>query len=144
VFELDDVDMKVLLMFGVIQIPFTSLQFPLYELLKRQLSIRLNRKPLYAHEAAVCGSIAGGVAAALTTPLDVLKTRVMLDLRDPSKQKLPSLFARFTQIYVAEGLKALFAGVVPRTLWISAGGAVFLGVYEWAVHGLMGYHNDHF
>jgi hypothetical protein len=41
----------------------------------------MRRKPLYAHEAAVCGSIAGGVAAAITTPLDVLKTRVMLDMR---------------------------------------------------------------
>jgi solute carrier family 25 S-adenosylmethionine transporter 26 len=58
---------------------------------------------------------------------------------DPSKQKLPSLLIRFKQIYVAEGVEALFAGVVPRTLWISAGGAVFLGVYEWAVHGLMSY-----
>jgi hypothetical protein len=67
--------------FLVAQIPFTSLQFPLYELLKSQLSKRVHRKPLYAHEAALCGSIAGGVAAAITTPLDVLKTRVMLDLR---------------------------------------------------------------
>ncbi|KII90643.1 hypothetical protein PLICRDRAFT_52358 [Plicaturopsis crispa FD-325 SS-3] len=121
------------------EIPFTSLQFPLYELLKLHLSKRLHRKPLYAHEAAICGSIAGGTAAALTTPLDVLKTRVMLDLRDPSKQKLPSLAARLKDIYVLEGPKALFAGVVPRTLWISAGGAVFLGVYEWGVHGLMSY-----
>jgi len=64
-----------------LQIPFTSIQFPLYELLKLQLSRRLNRKPLYAREAAICGSIAGGTAGALTTPLDVLKTRVMLDLR---------------------------------------------------------------
>jgi len=119
------------------EIPFTSLQFPLYELLKHRLSIYLHRKPLYAHEAAVCGSIAGGTAAALTTPLDVLKTRVMLDLRDPSKQQVPSITARLRQIYVQEGVKALFAGVIPRTMWISAGGAVFLGVYEWAVHGLM-------
>jgi solute carrier family 25 S-adenosylmethionine transporter 26 len=36
-------------------------------------------------------------------------------------------------------MPALFAGVVPRTLWISAGGAVFLGVYEWAVNGLIGW-----
>jgi hypothetical protein len=63
------------------QIPFTSIQFPLYESFKAHLSRRLNRKPLYAREAAVCGSIAGGIAAAVTTPLDVLKTRVMLDLR---------------------------------------------------------------
>ncbi|KIK69910.1 hypothetical protein GYMLUDRAFT_79941 [Collybiopsis luxurians FD-317 M1] len=99
------------------EIPFTSLQFPLYEFLKLRLSEFLGRKPLYAHEAAVCGSIAGGFAAAATTPLDVLKTRIMLDMR--------------------EGAKALFAGVVPRTLWISAGGAVFLGVYEWVAGGLM-------
>lgn len=131
----------------------------MYELFKLRLSRAVGRKPLYAHEAAVCGSVSGGIAAALTTPLDVLKTRVMLDLRvrlscdsthssvahcrlfsqDPKHQKLPSLFSRFKQIYVSEGSKALFAGVVPRTLWISAGGAVFLGVYEWAVHGLMGW-----
>ncbi|KAG2352141.1 mitochondrial carrier domain-containing protein, partial [Suillus spraguei] len=119
------------------EIPFTSLQFPLYEFLKHRLSIYLDRKPLYAHEAAVCGSIAGGTVAALTTPLDVLKTRVMLDLRDPSKQQVPSLLMRVRQIYIQEGARALFAGIIPRTMWISAGGSVFLGVYEWAIRGFM-------
>lgn len=51
---------------------------------------------------------------------------------------MPSLYTRFRAIYAQEGVRTLFAGVVPRTLWISAGGAVFLGVYEWTVHGLMG------
>jgi len=118
------------------EIPFTSLQFPLYEFLKIQLARRLGKRSLPAHEAAICGSIAGGVAAALTTPLDVLKTRVMLDLRNASKEQLPSLARRAKDIYRYEGPKALFAGIVPRTLWISAGGAVFLGVYEWGVNGL--------
>ncbi|KAI6044857.1 mitochondrial carrier domain-containing protein [Pisolithus marmoratus] len=118
------------------EIPFTSLQFPLYEYLKYRLSLALDSRPLHAAEAAVCGSIAGGVAAALTTPLDVLKTRVMLDMRDPSS-RFPSLLTRARQIYVNEGVNALFAGVVPRTLWISAGGAVFLGVYEWVIETLV-------
>ncbi|KAF8527332.1 mitochondrial carrier domain-containing protein [Gautieria morchelliformis] len=119
------------------EIPFTSIQFPLYELLKMQLARYLHRKTLYAHEAAVCGSIAGGVAAAVTTPLDVLKTRVMLDLRTGAAAS--NFMSQFAEIRRKEGLKPLFAGAVPRTLWISAGGAVFLGVYEWAVHGLMRY-----
>ncbi|KAL0961227.1 hypothetical protein HGRIS_006193 [Hohenbuehelia grisea] len=115
------------------EIPFTSLQFPLYEFLKLRLSSYLGRRPLRAHEAAVCGSVAGGFAAAVTTPLDVLKTRVMLDIRDPSKAASISLHSRLRSIYTTEGVGALFAGVVPRTLWISAGGAVFLGAYEWVV-----------
>ncbi|CAG7852684.1 S-adenosylmethionine mitochondrial carrier protein AltName: Full=Mitochondrial S-adenosylmethionine transporter; AltName: Full=Solute carrier family 25 member 26 [Serendipita indica DSM 11827] len=120
------------------EIPFTSIQFPLYEFLKvRMADVRgKKRGSLLAHEAAVCGSIAGGVAAALTTPLDVLKTRVMLDLREGSK--IPSPLSLLANIYRVEGSKALFAGVVPRTLWISAGGAVFLGAYEWTARTLQG------
>ncbi len=33
-------------------------------------------------------------------------------------------------VYRKEGLGALFAGIVPRVMWISLGGAIFFGVYE--------------
>lgn len=45
----------------------------------------------------------------------------------PSVLSLPP---RLLHILQNEGPKALFAGVIPRTMWISLGGAVFLGVYE--------------
>ncbi|KAF8310282.1 S-adenosylmethionine transporter [Clavulina sp. PMI_390] len=114
------------------ELPFTSIQFPLYEFLKRQFSIYLGGRPLRSYEAALCGSVAGGFAAASTTPLDVLKTRVMLDMR-ADRSQLPSIATRIRDIYSAGGLRAFFAGVVPRTLWISAGGSVFLGIYELVV-----------
>lgn len=103
------------------EIPFTAIQFPLYEYLKTQLtSTNENIK------GAICGSIAGGVAAAVTTPLDVIKTRLML-----MKSRM-SVVQVARCIYQEEGAGAFWRGVGPRTMWISAGGAIFLGVYEFS------------
>lgn len=60
------------------EIPFTMIQFPLYEAMKRWRADRTGRAKVNAFEAGVCGCIAGGVGAGFTTPLDVLKTRIML------------------------------------------------------------------
>lgn len=38
------------------------------------------------------------------------------------------------EIARTEGTKALFGGWVPRTLAISFGGAVFLGIYDFAIN----------
>ncbi|KAI5476445.1 mitochondrial carrier protein, S-adenosylmethionine transporter [Pseudohyphozyma bogoriensis] len=139
------------------EIPFTCLQFPLYERLKLVLAAHRtttgNVRDLPAIEAAVCGSIAGGFAAAATTPLDVAKTRIMLSGRaaaaaeavpsssptsPPPKISPPSIRLTISTIYREEGLAALWSGVVPRVIWISLGGAVFLGVYEAAKKTLNG------
>ncbi|EDO18634.1 hypothetical protein Kpol_1048p65 [Vanderwaltozyma polyspora DSM 70294] len=114
------------------EIPFTCIQFPLYEFLKKKWS-QENGHPineLAPWKGAICGSIAGGIAAASTTPLDVLKTRLML-----SHKSIP-LATLTKELYREEGLKVFFSGIGPRTMWISAGGAIFLGVYETA-HSLL-------
>jgi len=98
-------------------IPFSVIQFPLWEYLKNETK---KRREITVVEEALCGSISGGVAGFLTTPLDVVKTRVMLG---ESRQTIGSLFKE-------GGVKVFFSGVVPRTLWLSLGGGVYLGVFS--------------
>jgi solute carrier family 25 S-adenosylmethionine transporter 26 len=106
------------------EIPFTVIQFPLYEYLKHRRAVYLNVDRISPQEGAICGSIAGGVAGAITTPLDVIKTRMMLH-----KTRL-SAFKLVGSIWREDGYSAFWRGIGPRTMWISAGGAIFLGVYE--------------
>lgn len=106
------------------EIPFTIIQFPLYEHFKSIWAIKENIDKISPIKGALCGSIAGGIAAAITTPLDVLKTRLML-----SKERI-SVINLAKNLLKEEGFKVFFSGIGPRTMWISAGGAIFLGVYE--------------
>ncbi|KHN97789.1 mitochondrial S-adenosylmethionine transporter [Metarhizium album ARSEF 1941] len=115
------------------EVPFTVIQFPLWEAMK---SWRRKRKGggdkagrhVPAPESALFGSVAGAVSAAATTPLDVLKTRVML-----SKDRV-SVAQVFGTMVKDEGLRPFFAGIAPRVTWISLGGAIFLGSYQWAIN----------
>lgn len=123
------------------EIPFTILQFTMWEQIKQRYSARQTRlvgreKGLVtAGESALFGSISGAFAAGLTTPLDVLKTRIMLARREAG-QKRSGAVALLQQILREEGWKGLFRGFVPRVGWISTGGAIFLGTYQWASNTL--------
>lgn len=106
------------------EIPFTVIQFPLYEYMKHTRAQQLQVESVSPGEGAICGSIAGGIAAALTTPLDVIKTRLMLN-----KGRI-NVLPLVKKIIQEEGYSAFLKGIGPRTMWISAGGAIFLGTYE--------------
>ncbi|TDH70659.1 hypothetical protein CCR75_001218 [Bremia lactucae] len=110
------------------EIPFSFIQFPLWEGLKHQWSKKQNGH-VSSLQGAVCGSIAGGLAASITTPLDVVKTRLMLG-RDAKGVPYLGTLNTLSRVYTDEGLKRLFSGVGPRTMWISIGGFVFFGMYE--------------
>ncbi|ORY15615.1 mitochondrial carrier domain-containing protein [Clohesyomyces aquaticus] len=114
------------------EVPFTVIQFPLWEALKRWRINGTSRDQVSGLEGGVLGSVAGAVAAGITTPLDVLKTRMML-----AKEKV-SAVNMLSAILRESGPRAFFAGIGPRIGWISVGGAIFLGSYQWASNVLGG------
>jgi solute carrier family 25 S-adenosylmethionine transporter 26 len=130
------------------ELPFTVIQFPLWEALKgwhvkkfgpsstsKASSKAMQMNPgdaIGAIPAAAYGSVSGAIAAGVTTPLDVLKTRLML-----SRERVGAI-EMLRRIINQSGPGALLAGLAPRTLWISVGGFIFLGSYQWAWNALGG------
>jgi len=112
------------------ELPFDLIEFPLYEFLKASWT-RRRGQTLDTWQNSLCGSAAGGVAAALTTPLDVVKTRLMVQGAGGSVKYL-GIQHGIQTILKEEGAAALFAGILPRVIWISLGGAIFFGGYEGA------------
>lgn len=111
------------------EIPFSLIQFPLWEYFKEcwTPTTGLELTPYYV---ALCGAFSGGIAAGVTTPLDVIKTRIMLAEQKHSKNITISSVLK--SVYRDQGFRGLFAGVVPRVTWITLGGAVFFGFYDFA------------
>lgn len=141
-------------------LPFTGLQFPIFEYLKeRFMKSRKAKKggvPVdgiaeRAWITAVSAGIAGSGSAWITTPIDVVKTRIMLaagsgDDPAPSKPDAKSkatnlLFqgaqgtrkSGFTvarEIIGKEGIRGLFRGALLRAAWTALGSGLYLGCYE--------------
>jgi len=72
------------------------------------------------------GGGAGAAAAAATTPLDVLKTRMMC-----SASSRPTLLGAARSVLAeGEGMRAFFKGVGPRALSNGLNSAVFFCFFE--------------
>ncbi|EKG19234.1 Mitochondrial substrate/solute carrier [Macrophomina phaseolina MS6] len=75
-------------------LPFTALQFPMFERMKEYLKAYRDRTGTRTGSLAESGMItaisagsAGSIAAVVTTPIDLIKTRIMLSAVDASKPK---------------------------------------------------------
>mmetsp|Transcript_12638 Transcript_12638/g.27327 ORF Transcript_12638/g.27327 Transcript_12638/m.27327 type:complete len:392 (-) Transcript_12638:604-1779(-) len=107
-------------------LPFDAIEFVAYEQLKRAWSA-YNKRELNPAETSLIGAFAGGFTGIVTTPLDVLKTRLMTQ---GASGRYRNLVDATIQIAKTEGVSAFMSGWQPRLIWISMGGFVFFPVLE--------------
>jgi solute carrier family 25 S-adenosylmethionine transporter 26 len=115
-------------------VPFRVAQLTSYEVTKN-LYLRLKQKriggggdkiELSAVDAAVCGAIAGTFSAAITTPLDRIKTLLMTDTGAYGG----TVASCAAKIWHDEGVRGFAAGLVPRVTYIAPSVVIFFIAYE--------------
>jgi hypothetical protein len=105
----------------------------------------------------ITGSLAGGIAGAVTTPLDVMKTLLQTQqsgngsgsstvkkiptttipaskLIDPPVKHYSGIMDGMIWNYKNQGLAGLFRGIGPRVFWTSLQSAIMFVVYEQILH----------
>ncbi|KAI1738820.1 mitochondrial carrier domain-containing protein [Xylaria scruposa] len=155
-------------------LPFTAIQFPIFEFARARIWRRRRPTGGRHHEAdrqslletgVVTGTsagLAGSFAALITTPMDVVKTRMMLaagggeqeDVRQGANERMskarPTRDKHNTQgglavareVIAERGFAGLFRGAILRSVWTAVGSGLYLGMYEvakaWLVRGKEG------
>ncbi|QDZ23492.1 mitochondrial substrate carrier protein [Chloropicon primus] len=118
------------------EIPFYVIGMVAYEQFKKAAlnwSREKRGKDLEPWETIALGALSGAVAAALTTPFDVLKTRLMTSAVGAQSVTIRELA---TKLVKEEGPGVLFKGALPRALWIAPVGAMNFAGYELAKNAL--------
>lgn len=107
-------------------LPFDAIEFFAYEQLKHAHRAFSKREPT-SMEISVMGAGSGAITGLATTPLDVLKTRLMTQ---GSKREYKGIVDCATKIMKEEGVGGFLRGWQPRVLWIGIGGSVFFTALE--------------
>lgn len=112
-------------------VPFTALQFLAYE----SISTAMNPQKAYDPVThCLAGAVAGGFAAGLTTPMDVIKT--ILQTRgtssDPQVRNVSGFMEGCKLLYRREGFRGFFKGVRPRVVTTMPSTAICWSAYEFS------------
>lgn len=110
-------------------VPFSAIYFPAYSHLKRDLFGETPTKPLGVLQLLTAGAIAGIPAAYLTTPCDVIKTRLQVEARKGDTH-YAGLRDAAKKIWHEEGFKAFFKGGPARIFRSSPQFGFTLAAYE--------------
>ncbi|XP_065053069.1 probable mitochondrial glutathione transporter SLC25A40 [Rhopilema esculentum] len=111
-------------------VPFSAFYWSAYELMKARYE-----EPTFGTTFAA-GASSGMLAAALTTPFDVVKTHRQMELGELGygklgQKRLPFTFTLVFKLWAEQGFKSLFTGIVPRLAKITPACAVMISTYEY-------------
>lgn len=122
------------------------MQFPVFEALKKRLLDRESTPLRTGVSAGISAGAAGCVAAVITTPVDVVKTKVMLypgegkhgsSSRERAggfsgrvQRKRKSALTVVRDVVREEGWRGLMRGGLMRGGWTAVGSGLYLGSYE--------------
>ena len=112
-------------------LPFRAVQLAMYERARVLYARQIKKRPedLSSMENLLVGAFCGTLTAALTTPLDVLRTRMMSQVAGKGALYTSTMDC-FAKTVTQEGIGALFKGVGARCLLIGPSSAVFFLAYE--------------
>jgi solute carrier family 25 (mitochondrial aspartate/glutamate transporter), member 12/13 len=110
-------------------VPFSAIYFPTYAHLKKDVFGESPTKKLGVLQLLTAGAIAGMPAAYLTTPFDVIKTRLQVEARK-GDTTYTGLRHAATTILKEEGFSAFFKGGAARVLRSSPQFGFTLAAYE--------------
>ncbi|CAD6234632.1 unnamed protein product [Miscanthus lutarioriparius] len=94
-------------------LPAGVLSYSSFEYLKAFTLKRRAGESLTPGESVLCGALAGAISAALTTPLDVVKTRLMTRVGAEGSR---TVLGTMREVVAEEGLVGLSRGIGPRVL----------------------------
>lgn len=128
-------------------VPFAGLMVMFYEGLKDLTEYgkkKCIRNPNFhinsSLEGLILGGLAGGISSYLTTPLDVIKTRLQVQ---GSTLRYNGWWDAMRSIWMTEGAKGMFRGSIPRITWyIPASALTFMAVEFLRDHFNEGLSND--
>ncbi|XP_057202078.1 probable mitochondrial glutathione transporter SLC25A39 isoform X2 [Triplophysa rosa] len=117
-------------------VPFSALYWFNYELVKAQLCEKYRVPQASFTISFTAGAISGAIAAILTLPFDVVKTRRQIQLGEmearqgASVKKPSSTWNILKNIWADMGYRGLFAGFLPRVIKVAPACAVMISTYE--------------
>ncbi|KAK7939962.1 hypothetical protein WMY93_003288 [Mugilogobius chulae] len=115
-------------------VPFSALYWFNYELVKAELCDRYRTPPNFSI-SFTSGAVSGAIAAILTLPFDVVKTRRQIQLGEMDSlgvipRKTSSTWQIMKEIQTSLGYRGLFAGFMPRVIKVAPACAVMISTYE--------------